>query len=313
MASHADTAETHGAGGRYTDSEGNLSPPKLARLGVLALLVLIVLMWLWPFHSVPTGIARGGDAVRQDRPIEPEGLVVLPPWQKLALFSIRAEARRWTTPKGRTSDTQPVHVSLTVRYSIFPDRVAEVYEKYSHNGDLSSYVQTSTQEVFKAVTARYTAPDLIAKRSLVSGNIGTALAEKLAKYGAQVINIDMRSFAFQDSYMRAINSKVEQEQLRLAAENRLLTVEAEQKQKVAVAEAEANAVKAKADGDSYALLKNATAQADALKVQNAALSQSKEVLELRRIEVEQTKADRWNGQLPQNVYAGTPIPFFQPH
>jgi prohibitin 2 len=32
-------------------------------------------------------------------------------------------------------------------------------------------------------------------------------------------------------------------------------------------------------------------------------------LELRRIEVEQTKADRWNGQLPQNVYAGAPIPF----
>jgi prohibitin 2 len=46
-------------------------------------------------------------------------------------------------------------------------------------------------------------------------------------------------------------------------------------------------------------------------VQNAALSQSKEVLEPRRIEVEQTKADRWNGQLPQKVYAGTPIPLFQ--
>ena len=28
--------------------------------------------------------------------------------------------------------------------------------------------------------------------------------------------------------------------------------------------------------------------------------------------VEYQKALRWNGQLPQNVYAGTPIPFFQP-
>ncbi len=313
MASHNEIAETHGAGGRFTDGDGNLSPPKLLRLALPALLVLLALMWLWPFHSVPTGsrgvVTQFGKIVQ----IEPEGLVVLPPWQKLALFSVRAEAAQVDNAEGATSDTQPVHVSLTVRYSIYPDRVAEVYEKYSHNGDLSSYVQTSTQEVFKAVTARYTAPDLIAKRSAVSANIGTALAEKLEKYGAQVINIDMRSFAFQDSYMRAINSKVEQEQLRLAAENRLLTVEAEQKQKVAVAEAEASAVRAKADGDSYALLKNATAQADALKVQNAALAQNKEVLELRRIEVEQTKADRWNGQLPQNVYAGAPIPFFQPH
>jgi prohibitin 2 len=30
---------------------------------------------------------------------------------------------------------------------------------------------------------------------------------------------------------------------------------------------------------------------------------------LRRIEVEQTKAERWNGQLPSAIYAGAPIPF----
>ena len=109
--------------------------------------------------------------------------------------------------------------------------------------------------------------------------------------------------------MRAINDKVTQEQLRLAAENKLKTVEAEQKQKVAIAEAEANAVKATADGDAYANLKVATAEAQSLQVQNNALAQSKDVLELRRIEVELTKAQRWNGQLPQNVYAGAPIPF----
>ena len=133
-------------------------------------------------------------------------------------------------------DAQPVSVRLTVRYSISPDKVSEVYEKYSHNGDLSSYVQTATHEIFKAVTAKYSAPDLIAERAKVSTDIYAALGSKLAVYGAQVINIDMRNFSFQESYMRAINSKVEQEQLRLAA-------------------------------------------------------------------------DRWNGQLPQNVYAGAPIPF----
>ena len=89
-------------------------------------------------------------------------------------------------------------------------------------------------------------------------------------------------------------------------------MEAEQKQKVAIAEAEATALKAQADGEAYAALKAATAQAEALKIQNAALSQSREVLELRRIEVEKIKAEKWNGALPQNVYAGTPIPFFNP-
>jgi prohibitin 2 len=293
---------------RYSTADGPRWPA-IIRDAAMAAGVLILLMILWPFYSVPTGsrgvITQFGKIVG----IEPEGLAVLPPWQKLTLFSIRSEQADIENAAGATSDTQPVTVSLTVRYSISPDKVAEVFEKYSHTGDLSSYVQTATHEIFKAVTAKYTAPDLIAQRAKVSADIYSALAEKLAIYGAQVINIDMRNFAFQESYMRAINSKVEQEQLRQAADNKLKTVESEQKQKVAIAEAEASAVRATADGEAYARLKVATAEAESLKIQSAALAQSKDVLELRRITVEQTKAEKWNGQLPSSIYAGAPIPF----
>jgi len=284
---------------------------KFIRNWVLGFAGFIALLILWPFYPVPTGsrgvVTQFGRIIR----IENEGLAILPPWQGRTNFSVRAEQADIENAEGSTSDTQPVKVSMTVRYSIMPDKVAEVYEKYSHSGDLSSYVQTATQEIFKAVTARYVATDLISKRANVSADINSALRVKLAMYGAQVINIDMRNFSFSSSYMAAINDKVTQEQLRLAAENRLRTVEAEQKQKVAIAEAEAAAAKARADGEAYASLKLATAQAEALKIQNAALSQNKDVLELRRIEVERTKAERWNGQLPQNIYAGAPIPFFQ--
>jgi regulator of protease activity HflC (stomatin/prohibitin superfamily) len=280
----------------------------LARVA-LGLVIVAVLALLWPFYSVPTGsrgvITQFGKIVG----IEGEGLAILPPWQKLSNFSIRAERADIENAEGSTSDTQPVKVSLTVRYSIATDRVAEVFEKYSHDGNLSSYVQTATQEIFKAVTAKYSAPDLIAQRAKVSSDINAALRDKLALYGAQVINIDMRNFSFSESYMHAINDKVTQEQLRLAAENKLKTVEAEQKQKVAVAEAEASARKAQADGEAYANLTIAKAQAEALRVQNAALAQNKDVLELRRIEVERVKAERWNGALPSAIYAGTPIPF----
>ncbi len=276
----------------------------------IVIVVVLVIIILWPFYSVPTGsrgvVTQFGKIVG----IEGEGLAILPPWQKLSNFSIRAEAADIENAEGSTSDTQPVKVSMTVRYSIATDRVAEVFEKYSHDGNLSSYVQTATQEIFKAVTAKYTAPDLIAQRAKVSGDINAALREKLSLYGAQVINIDMRNFAFSDSYMHAINDKVTQEQLRLAAENKLKTVEAEQKQKVAIAEAEANARKAQADGEAYANLTIAKAQAEALRLQNAALAQNKDVLELRRIEVEKTKAEKWDGALPTAIYAGAPIPFF---
>jgi regulator of protease activity HflC (stomatin/prohibitin superfamily) len=284
-------------------------PPATPRRIAILVGALLLVYFAWPFYSVPTGsrgvITQFGKIVG----IEGEGLAVLPPWQKLSNFSIRAEKADIENAEGSTSDTQPVKVSMTVRYSIATDRVAEVFEKYSHDGDLSSYVQTATQEIFKAVTAKYTAPDLIAQRAKVSADINAALRDKLALYGAQVINIDMRNFAFSDSYMHAINDKVTQEQLRLAAENKLKTVEAEQKQKVAIAEAEANARKVQADGEAYANLAVAKAQAEALRLQNAALAQNRDVLELRRIEVEKTKAEKWDGALPSSIYAGTPIPF----
>jgi regulator of protease activity HflC (stomatin/prohibitin superfamily) len=277
---------------------------------VVLIIGAVLATWiLWPFYTVPTGyrgvVTQFGKIVG----IQGEGLAILPPWQKLNIFNIRAEAADIENAEGSTSDTQPVKVSMTVRYSIATDKVAEVFEKYSRDGNLSSYVQTATQEIFKAVTARYTAPDLIAQRAKVSSDINAALRDKLALYGAQVINIDMRNFSFSDSYMHAINDKVTQEQLRLAAENKLKTVEAEQKQKVAVAQAEAGARKAQADGEAYANLTIARAQAEALRLQNAALAHSKDVLELRRIEVEKVKAEKWDGALPTAIYAGAPVPF----
>lgn len=297
--------------GRWTDERGARKPSAILRDVVIVAALFVVFIVAWPFYSVPTGsrgvVTQFGKIIS----VEGEGLAVLPPWQKINLFSIRAEQADIDKAEGSTSDTQPVHVSMTVRYSIAVDKVAEVFEKYSHDGNLSSYVQTATQEIFKAVTARYNAPDLIAKRAQVSNDISIALREKLAIYGAQVINIDMRNFAFSAEYMKAISDKVTQEQLRLAADNKLKTVESEQKQKVAIAEAEASAQRARADGEAYANLTVAKAQAEALRVQNAALAQNKDVLELRRIEVEMTKATKWNGALPTAIYAGAPVPFMQ--
>lgn len=286
---------------------GNISFKFIISIAV-AMLALSLLVVLWPISSVPTGyrgVITVGGAIRG---IEPEGYLVIMPWQKLTNFNIRAESADVKNAEGATSDTQPVSTSMTVRYSISPDKVAEVYEKYSHDGNLDSYVHTATLETFKAVTARYTAPELIAKRQLVSNDIASLLRVKVALYGAQIINIDMTGFSFSPTYMAAINEKVTQEQLRLGADNKFLTVQSEQKQKVAIATAEADAVKATADGNAYAQLKLATAQADALKVQNAALAQNKDVLELRRIEVTLEQAKRWDGKLPVNMYAGAPLP-----
>lgn len=295
----------------FKTADGDLNIIKIGTFAAVLLALLIAVLTLNPFHTVPTGYRGVVTQFGAIKGIEAEGLVFLPPWQKLDTFNIRAEQADIEKADGATSDTQPVVVSMTVRYNIAPDRVAEVFEKYSRNGDLTSYMQTAAADTLKAVTARYNAPDLIAKRSQVSGDIKSTLQSKVTQFGAVVIGIDMRNFEFGKAYMDAINQKVTQEQLRQAAENQLKTVEAQQKQKVAIAEAEAGAAKATADGQAYSKLKVATADAEALRITNAALAQSKDVLELERIKVEAIKAHSWNGQLPQAVYAGAPIPFLQ--
>lgn len=296
---------------KFKDERGEVNLLKVGIAAASAVALLVAALLLNPFHTVPTGYRGVVTQFGAIKGIEGEGLVLLPPWQTMSIFNVRAEEASIENAEGSTSDTQPVQVSMTVRYSISTDKVAEVFEKYSRDGNLSSYVQTAAQESLKAVTARYTAPDLISKRAQVSSDITGAVRAKLALYGAQVINIDMRNFSFAKEYMAAINSKTTQDQLLQAAEKKALTVVAEQKQKVAIAEAEATALKAKADGEAYANLKIAQAQAEALRVQNSALAQNKDVLELRRIEVEMTKATKWDGKLPQAIYAGAPIPFLK--
>jgi regulator of protease activity HflC (stomatin/prohibitin superfamily) len=95
-----------------SSSEGSgkefLTGGKLPVYGGAALAILVLLWLVWPFNSVPTGsrgvVTQFGRIVG----IEPEGLLILPPWQRLAIFSIRAEQADIENADGSTADTQPV-------------------------------------------------------------------------------------------------------------------------------------------------------------------------------------------------------------
>ena len=298
---------------RLGEGLGNRRPFAIVRNVAIVVVALLALAWLWPLRTVPTGhrgVVTVGGAIRG---IENEGFLLVWPWQRLEIFNIRAEEATIENAEGSTSDTQPVKVSLTVRYSIATDRVAEVYEKYSHDGNLSSLradgdagsVQGRDRQVHRA------RPDRQALARLVRHQRSAAHeAAPLRRAGHQHRHAQLLVLA---RIHGGDQSKVTQEQLRLAAENKLLTVQSEQKQKVAVAEAEAYALKAKADGEAYANLKVATAAgrgaedpergagAEPATCSSCAASRSSTI-----------KAERWNGALPTSVYAGAPIPFFNP-
>src|SRR5262245_10659027 len=110
--------------GRYFAEGSEVNRGKLLRNGLILLVLVVLLVAFWPLRTVPTGyrgvVTIGGSI----RGIQQEGFTLLWPWERLDNFSIRAEQADIKDADGATSDTQPVTTSLTVRYSILPDKVA---------------------------------------------------------------------------------------------------------------------------------------------------------------------------------------------
>lgn len=252
---------------------------------------------LGAFNIIPEGTRgirlRNGEAIGTVS----TGLQFKIPYiESIDTMSVMADSVAIDKSEGATRDTQPVHTNLVVRYHIDDSHVLNVYKEYSKVGDLDSYVETASQEAFKAVTARYSADELINKRSEVTLAVNDAIQKKVAKYGVEILNIDMTKFAFSTNYMDAINSKVTEEQQKLAEENKLERIKVEQQQKVVAAKAEAEAAIAEAKG-----------KAEAMHLESTALRENMNILEMRRIEVQKIQAERWDGKLPTTVM-GNAVP-----
>jgi prohibitin 2 len=255
-------------------------------------LLLMLLFAFSPFTQVPAGSRGIVTAYGDVRSVRSEGLQWHWPWEKIQLISLRADSADVKKSEGGTKDSQPVYTDLTVRYEIKPESVQEVYVRFARDGNMDRYVETATQEAFKAVTARYSADELITKRAQVSLEINAEIDKRVDRFGVNIISVDMTQFSFSQSYMQAVNEKVTEEQKKLAAENALKRIQIEQQQQVVSAKAQAEATKERTDAEAYALVKLAEGRAD-----------------LRRIEVEKVKAEKWNGALPTHVYGSAPMPW----
>ncbi|CAM3473083.1 Prohibitin family protein [Hydrogenibacillus schlegelii] len=139
------------------------------------------------------------------------------------------------------------------------------------------------QEVFKAITARYTAEELITLRQKVSEETKALLAERLRPYGIVVDGYNIVNFDFSDEFNKAVEEKLTAEQKALKAQRDLERVKVEAQQKI----------------------EQAKAEAEALRIQREQITP--ELLRLREIEVQRMAVEKWDGKLP-NVTGGA-VPF----
>lgn len=180
-----------------------------------------------------------------------------------------------------SKDLQSVEAEVALNFSLDQTKIVNLYQTVGddYSGRIIAPV---LQEAVKAVTARYTAEELITKRSLVSSDIKAMLSEKLSPRGIIAEDFNIVNFNFSASFDQAIELKVTAEQNALASKNKLEQVKYEAEQAVATAKGQAEAIKI---------------QAEAINSQGGA-----DYVQLQAI-------NKWDGKLPNQFIPGMSVPF----
>lgn len=269
----------------YKDTD-SFNKKKVIKITIISIISLfVVITFLNSFTTIKSGEiglkSRFGQIVSQTTQ---EGIQFKVPYvEKVTKVNMKVQ-KADITSSSATKDLQDVSISFAINYQLQADKVMDLYKTVG-----ASYVETilqpATQEALKNVTSKYTAEELITKRSEVSQQIIQDLSAKVNKYGIIINELNIIDLSFSEAYNKAIEDKQVAEQEVKKAQQELEKTKIEAEKKVAEAQAEA----------------------DALRLQKEEITD--ELLELRRIEAQTKAIEKWNGQLPSTITGTDSIPF----
>ncbi|MHC1700344.1 MAG: prohibitin family protein [Humidesulfovibrio sp.] len=246
----------------------------------VAVAAFILLVFFTPWVQVGAGqrgIVLNFGAVKNQ--VLEEGLHLrIPVMQEVVLMDVKVQKVE-TDAAAASADLQDVSSRVALNYHIVPDKANIVYQKIGVNFR-ERIIDPAILEVVKAVTAKYTAEELITKRPAVSEAMRVTLMERLIENNIAVDAFSIVIFSFSKVFTEAIEAKQTAEQLALKARRDLDRIKIEAEQKITAAKAEA----------------------ESLRLQKANISP--DLLELRRIEANMKAIDKWDGILPQVTGSG---------
>ena len=203
-----------------------------------------------------------------------------------------------------SKDLQTVQTQVTLQYSITGDLAPLIFQKIGKRNTVSlTLIEPAIQESVKALTAKYTAEQLVTKRAEVKVEIQEAinkfisvtLAEKdISPTALRIANMAITDFDFSDEFNRAIELKVKAEQEALQAKN-------EKIRRVTQAEAGAEEKKLAAGARAFEIDVASKARAAAIEREAKALRNNPQIIQLR-------VAEKWDGTLPR-FSGGGAVPF----
>lgn len=242
-------------------------------LGILLLVVIIALFG--SFYIVPTG-HRGVVQTFGKPTMAPseEGLhFKIPIAQSITNMEVRTKKIE-VEADSSSKDLQDVKTTIALNYHLSPESTPRLFQEIGLDYE-NRIINPAIQEGIKAISARFTAEELVTKRASVRDDVKAFLVERLSNRNIIVDDFNIVNFQFSEEFDKAIEQKVTAEQLKLKADRDLERIKVEAQQKIAQAEAEAQA----------------------LKLQKMEITE--ELVRLREIEMMNKAIDKWDGVMPQ--------------
>lgn len=247
------------------------------RLGVIGALVLLLLITFFSsMRSVDTGrigvVTSYGSVT--GRELE-EGLSFVAPWgiNNVTEYDIKTQKVEAAAPAS-TKDLQDVNATIVLTFTLNRGKVSEVHQRVGADYQAKE-IDPQVQEAFKAVSARYTASELITERAKVKSEVVQNLRDRVQKDGRYTIqDVAITNFTFSQAFNAAIESVQIANQNIAKARQELETTKVEAEKRVA----------------------EATAAAESQRLQQQTLTP--ELLRKYEIDAQNNAIAKWNGVLP---------------
>lgn len=242
----------------------------------------------------------------------PEGLYFYNPISSNIVTMDTRLQKRTTRLETYTKDIQQTTMDITVNFYIDPNNVHILYQRIGKEY-VSTLIAPALLSSVKDVVGKVEADKFINNRELVTEEIKQKLSAALNGTNVIVQSVSIEDIAFSGAFEAAIEAKQIATQEAIKSQNETVRVEEEGKQQVIKARAESDSKKAQSDADAYAIEVESKAKADAIRqmglAEAEAIREKSKALAQNAKLVELTKAEKWNGELPQNIYGAAPVPF----
>ncbi|MBE6815740.1 MAG: prohibitin family protein [Ruminococcaceae bacterium] len=214
---------------------------KIAIVAVCAVLVAgVCLTCFTVVKAGHTGVVLTFGAVEEN--VFDEGLHFKMPLVQTVVQMNNRTQKVETEGSASSKDLQIISYVVAVNYHVRSEASASLYQNVGKDYG-TVIIVPAIQESIKAVTAQFTAEELITKRQTVGDQIKEALSEKINSYGIEVEIFNIVNFDFSEEFNAAVEAKQTAQQQALKAQQDLARIEVEAQQKITQAEAEAESIR----------------------------------------------------------------------